>query len=321
MNITSCIPEQKHSLKGKLDWIEAQLIKEPTDLLITPQEYFGGVQQLLFEQKEPLSYKPEEVVEPIKDLCSKYNTGIIVGVLVQDDSLGQIRERAYLIEPHTGVVGSFDKIFLPAYDHINASGLMRVSPEEDMSLRARTYEICGAKVSVLFCWEVFSNHLWHALRSAEPDFLVNMVKFGIRAWPSKSKDDAGNAIVQGFGYGADGGWQERLHMGSTYDLAAPIVTSTNSWCQPKKAWPLCGVMFPWETDENSSTLWHPYPGESGDIQEVVNTTKIDPLYWRHIRKDKRSMYNAIGEWPDASSRGFTMMMKIKRMEAKLFGGK
>jgi hypothetical protein len=48
-------------------------------------------------------------------------------------------------------------------------------------------------------------------------------------------------------------------MGSTYDLAAPIVCATNAWRLPRKAGALAGVILPWEENERRSTLYRGPP--------------------------------------------------------------
>ena len=102
--------------------------------------------------------------------------GITVGALVDDPDLQERRERIYVIDPRAGVTGYVDKMFLPAYD---AKGKTDVHPETDFENRARVFDLCGARVGVLFCWEVHSGILWQAIARAQPEFVVSMIKFGV----------------------------------------------------------------------------------------------------------------------------------------------
>lgn len=314
MKILSCVPQQKYTFKDKLAWIDALAKEHKPDLFVTPQEYFGGVQQLFFNTGEPLVYSESAVLEPIVKLSKKHNMGIMVGALVNDERIRQHRERIYAVDPAAGVVGFVDKMMLPAYDHIDAKGLTRVVPESDFRKRAVAFEVMGARIGVLFCWEVYSDYIWHAIASAEPDFVVSMIKFGVQGWPSKGQDDSGNAVVKGFGYGNDGGWVERLIMASRYEVCAPIVCSTNSWDQPKRSRPLCGTIYPFDDHEN--TLWYPAKGERGQIEEHIVIDEFNPLEFRYMRGDKFKYNEATGDWPSGAVRARTMMWKIRRMERK-----
>lgn len=327
LRILTCVPKQKYTFESKLDWVDEQATKHKPDVFVCPQEYHSGVQSLFFEGKtnEKVSYTREEILDPYYELAKKHGMGITVGSLIDDPILQERRERIFVIDPVDGCTGFADKMTLPAYDHIDAKGRTRVSPELDMSLRAQAFPLLGARVSILFCWEVFSSFLWHAISRAQPDFVVSMIKFGVRGWPQKAKNDSGESIVTGFGFGDDGGWVERLQMASRWDLAAPIVCSTNSWDLPKKCGALAGVILPWEEKANKngpgrhSTLWES-AGKGNLDADHVQVDELDFLYWRYVRDHKFSLNKATGgEWPSSEARKYTMSWKVRRMERQFVG--
>jgi len=159
---------------------------------------------------------------------------------------------------------------------------------------------------------------------------LSLIKFGINGWPVKKKNDAGESIVTGFGYGKDGGWLERLHIAAKWDLACPIICSTNSWNLPNKAGALCGQILPWEEKEQKGdwprparkhTYWcstnEKPPG--APMNEHVQVDDVDYLYWRYIRANKFELNQATNEWPSSESREMTMRWKVERMERKFLG--
>ncbi len=324
LNVLSCVPEQRFTLKDKLAWIDEQASEHKPDLFVTPQEYFGGIQQLFFNTGEPIAYEEADVVEPIIDLARTHDMGIAFGALVEDRSLGERRERIYVVDPEKGVTGYVDKMTLPAYDHVDAKGKTRVYPETDLNNRAQAFYVKGARVGILFCWEVYSSYIWHAIARAQPDFVLSMIKFGVRGWPQKAKDEVTReSLVTGFGFGGDGGWVERLQMAAKWDLAAPIVCSTNSWNLPAKAGALAGVILPWEEKETEQrparkhTMW--MSEGRGQIQQRVQVDRVDFMYWRYIRDHKFTLAEQAGEWPSSEARNLTMSWKIRRMERKFLG--
>jgi hypothetical protein len=315
MKILSCIPKQVGSWNEKIQWLYNAADENPCDIFIMPQEYFGGIQNLLFDTSEPLHYQEPVIIEAMLAFAKVFNIGVAAGALIKDEQLNQVRERIYIIDPDNGVTGYYDKMMLPAYDHINAKGKMRVTPETIFSARRKKSYIKGALVSVLFCWEVWSNFIWHELCLAQPDFLINMIKFGVSGYPQKKKNSNGESIVTGFGYGDDGGWMDRLISAARFDIAAPIFSSTNSWNQPNRARPLCGMINPFGDD----TLWYPPKGTRGDIQEKIIVDEIDPFEFRYNRGSKYAMNEDLGKWPTSEARKQTMAWKIRRMERKMIG--
>lgn len=316
MKVLSCVPQQVYTFADKLKWLDRTAAEFKPDLFVAPQEYFGGVQQLFFNTGEPLHYPEAAITGPCGKLAKKHKMTLAIGALIKDEKLKQVRERIYLISNNGTVAGHYDKMILPAYD---IAGLTDVYPETDFAERAKVCEVDGLRLSIMFCWEVYSNYIWHALARAQPDMLLEMIKFGVCGWPQKGKDaKTGKDVVAGFGFGGDGGWVERLKMGSKFDIAAPIVCSTNSWDLPKRARPLAGVIYPFNED-HEDTLWYPGKGERGNIVEHVQVDEINPLEWRYVRENKHQYMDAVGDWPSGNVRAYTMMWKVKRMERTFAG--
>ena len=66
MRVLSCVPEQRFSFKAKVQWMDSIAKEHKPDLFVTPQEYFGGIQNLYFEQAagEKVAYAEEEISKP-----------------------------------------------------------------------------------------------------------------------------------------------------------------------------------------------------------------------------------------------------------------
>lgn len=329
LRVLSCVPEQKYKFQDKLDWVDRIANEHKPDLFVCPQEYHGGIQSVFFKDKtdEKLVYEENEITAPYLDLAHKHRMGITVGAVIRDPVSGENRERIWVIDPNDGVTGYSDKTMLPAYDHVDANGNAEIFPEQNLENRAQAFDCMGARVSILFCWEAFSGYLWHAISRAQPDMCISMIKFGINGWPQKEKV-AGKSIVKGFGFGGDGGWLERLQMAARWDLACPVICSTNSWDLPNKSGALCGTILPWEEkatkgeyaqEARVSAVWNSKEQGKGNIKEHVQVDQVDFLYWRMIRDHKFSLNEATGEWPSSEARSRTMNWKVRRMERQFVG--
>lgn len=347
LRVLSCIPGQTYTVEQKWDWIDKQAKAHKPDLFVTPQEYLGGVQTMFFKEaaSQPLSFTPQQILEPALRLAKKHSMAIAIGAVVDCPELNERRERIYVVDPDRGMTGYSDKFALPAYDDYRALGKPRLYPELNLENRAKAFYARGAYVGLLFCWEVYSNYVWHALCRAQPDMVLSMIKFGVKGWPSKGKDpNTGESTVEGFGFGGDGGWIDRLHMASKYDVMCPIVCSTNSWNLPNRSAPLAGVIYPYKkafqdtlhcaadavddsgvmTDEEApggrpDTLYHPAKGTRGTIVEHVQVDEIDYLYWRYMRDNKMRLFSLTGQWMPSEAREMTMQQKIQRMQRKAIG--
>lgn len=329
LRVLSCVPEQKYRFADKLAWVDQMAAQHKPELFVCPQEFHGGIQAVFFKDKtdEKMVYEEQEIVTPYLALARKHSMGITVGAVIRDPKSNENRERIWVIDPTLGVTGYADKMMLPAYDHVDAGGRAEVFPEQNMENRAQAFECMGARVSILFCWEVFSSYIWHAISRAQPDMVVSMIKFGVNGWPRKAKEN-GVSVVTGFGFGADGGWTERLQMAARWDVACPIICSTNSWDLPNKAGALAGMLLPWEEKETkgeyarparSSTVWNSLTLGKGKIPEHVQVDQVDFLYWRLIREHKFTLNEATGEWPSSEARHLTMSWKVRRMERAFVG--
>jgi len=317
MRILSCVPEQRFSLADKIKWLDSKCEEFKPDIFVTPQELFGGIQNLYYETGEPLHYHEEEVIEPMLELARKHDVGFYFGALIKDRVLDQVRERIYGIDPEHGMTGYQDKIHLPGYDHIEAKGKMRVSPETDYRNRITPIEVKGVRAGVLFCWEAYSSPVWYHIALGSPDLVVSMIKFGVASYPIKKKDpETGEHIVTDFGYGGGEDWMERLKMAARFDLACPIVCSTNSWNLKKRARPLCGTVFPYNEGD---TLTYPPKGAKGTIEETMVLDEFDPLVYRLGRKHITQYRAHFGEWPKGEMANRVMFYKVWRNDRKYLG--
>ena len=330
----SMVPKQRYSFVDKVSWLEEQIKRDKPDIVVTPQEFVSGVQCHFFadepDMDQKVAYSAEEFLEPFLELSKRYDVGICTGSLIDDPDLNERRERIYVIDPDRGMTGFSDKCALPGDDLIDAKGKTKVYPETDISKRAVTHYCKGVQLGILFCWEFGMNFVWHAICRSQPDIVISMVKFGKNGYPLKSKNEQKESIVTGFGFGPDGGWMERLQMAAKWDVACPIIASTNSWRLPNRAGAICGMLLPWEEKATKgefarparvSTLWDTSKekpaGET--MKERVQVDQVDYLYWRLLKGDKFAMFEQIGEWPSSEARALTMTWKTKRIERRLLG--
>jgi hypothetical protein len=315
VKILSCVPEQKRTFEEKLAWMETTIKKHKPNLLVTPQEFFGGIQNVWWNGGRDVAYEQNVVLDPVLKLSKKHGCGIAFGAVVFESNgdARMKRERVYVVDCGE-VKGYWDKMFLPAYDHIDVKGSIGITPCSSFEERMKTAEVQGARVNVLFCWEVFSNYLWHVLARSEPDIVLSMIKFGICGWPRKGMDEQ-SVFGRGFGYGSDGGWLDRLTMAARFDVACPIVCSTNGWDLPARARPLAGVISHYQKEEH--TLWHPPSGTRGLVQPQMVMTEVNHLFSRYSRENKHKLQSETNMWPTSEVHEATMMWKVKRREKEM----
>ncbi len=319
MKILSMVPVQHYTFEDKFKYISGLLRKHSPDMLVTPQEYFGGAVIRLHQ----LSFTQDELLPKLSRLANKYKCGLIVGVV---EKIGKINKEAiWFIDRDGSLKGTLYKFALPKYDHVLTKGYGDIVPELDFENRFRTFSICDINVTGFFCWEVYSNILWSGLSLCKPDIVFSMIKFGVNAWPVVKKNEkTGKKDVVDFGYGTwseNGGWIERLLMANKWQVKCPIVCSTNSWNIRPISMPLCGTISLID-GQAEHTFWHPAKEDKlKEIPEKIIVDEIDVNKVRYALKNKFEYKDMVGEFPPYSLGKFTMMMKINRLEDRLLTGK
>lgn len=308
MKILSCVPKQiVDDFQAKLDWLSGLFIKAvkmKIDIIVTPQEFFGG--DYMMPSRPAIK---EKNLLPYLEGMSK-ETGVALVTSLIEEEKGKRYERLWFIDKK--LKGKQTKLFEPAYT-VHRVGTYDLYPEVDFFNRFKTFNLKGAEVAGFFCWEVFSDFLMSGLALLEPDIVVTAIKFGANAYPKNVKDERGLKKIQEIKYtsGRDI-WYERLKMISEFEIKVPIVASTNSWGLRAKSKPMCGILYPYLdmdfveiTDEMLK-------------KDVISINDIDVEKVRGLREHKMAYYKRTGEYPDWSMAVYTMLMKIHRMERKIF---
>jgi len=288
MKITSCVPRQMDNAKDKLQFIRDTIEKEQSDIFLTPQEFFGGKHMM---PDKPI-WKEEEIIPTIEDMSKETGSAIIIGAVIGTN------QRLYFIDGKSK--GYINKIACPSY----ALKWYGLESETNMDSRFRTFKLKNVNVAGFFCWEIFSDILMAGLGTLEPDFVFSAIKFGISYYPKLHPDKSIDKCL----YCGGDIWKERLVMASKFELKCPIICSTNSWGLPKKSEALAGAIYPY--DNLDSTI--------ADGETII-TNEIDASHVRGLREHKFSHKERTGEFPDFSTAKYTMMMKIHRLEKRLFG--
>lgn len=314
--VLSCVPQQMNTTEDKLNWLVLQCETHKPDIIVTPQEFFGGAVQMMDKR----DFKFDEIFPQLSAICIKYTTAMAVGVQ-QKDKDGSNRTAIWFINEKGEYLGRVLKFALPRYDHVATKGFGQVSPETNLEERFKVFKFHDIYVTSIFCWEVYSDILWTGLGILKPDIVFSQIKFGPNAWP-KVETIEGKKAVTGFGYGRwnetdDGGWIDRLKMANVWQVKCPIVCSTNSWNLNPRSMPICGTISGID-GQAPDDHWYPRKADKlKEIPEKVIVTEIDAQRVRGAVKNKFAYQKAVGEFPPFSIGRFTMHLKINRIEDRL----
>jgi len=324
IRVLSCIPRQLSSFDEKLAWISFICEKYSPDILVTPQEFFGGV-YLMPHQK---SFDFCQLFPPLHNIARKYKVALVVG-LVEKQNNYLNKEVIWFINERGKYLGQIAKIALPRYDHVGAPGYGLIEPEMNWENRFVTFHMQGINVAAIFCWEVFSNVLWAGLSQAEPcpDVVFNLIKFGVNSWPRVRKNKQGLFEIVDFKYGIwpsscrEQPWIDRLYAASLWEVKRPIICATNSWNLRPRSLPLCGTVsiLPGQAE---NTLWMPQKKSTNDkqITEKIIVDVIDPLAIRAAVQNSFVYKEVVGQLPPMDLKKFAMLLKINRLERRLKDG-
>jgi len=308
MRILSCVPKQiEDDFQAKLDWLGdlfVKAVKMKVDVIVTPQEFFGGD----YIMPSHTAFKEKELLPYFEGMSKE--TGVALVTSLIEEEKGKRYERLWFIDKK--LKGKQTKLFEPAYT-VHRVGTYDLYPEVDFFNRFKTFNLKGAEFAGFFCWEVFSDFLMSGLALLEPDIVVSAIKFGANAYPKNVKNKDGLKEIQEIKYTSGRYiWLERLKMISEFEIKAPIVASTNSWNLRAKSMPMCGILYPYMkmnfmeiTDELLK-------------KDVLSVDDIDIEKVRGSREHKMAYKKRTGEFPPWETTVYTMLMKIHRMERKIF---
>ena len=303
----------------KLDWLKRVSHSHHPDILVTPQEFFGGAVMM----KHQRDFTFDELFPKLSKLCKKNNMALVVGVQQRDDD-GKNRTAIWFINEKGEYQGRVCKFALPRYDHVDTNGFGQVSPETDFEERFKTFQLHTLHVSAMFCWEVYSDILWTGLGILKPDIVFSLIKFGPNAWPKVKKLKGLNTVVD-FGYGRwaevdDGGWIDRLKMANVWQIKCPIIVSTNSWNLNPRCMPMCGTISGID-GQATNDVWYPRKVDKlKEIPEKIIVSEIDENAIRAALQNKWIYKDLVGQFPPMSIGRFTMHLKINRIENRILKG-
>lgn len=318
-SVLSMVPRQLYSYDEKLAWLRWAVKEHDVDLVITPQEFFGGA----YIMPDRKWFTKEELLPDLSDLCRSTKSSMVVGVC-EHRTDGNV-ESLWFLDHKGQLQGTVEKMALPKYDHVATRGYGHLIPETDISRRCSCFSVGGLQVAGIFCWEVYSTVLWAAISVAKPDLVANCIKFGVNSWPKVRKNSRSKQHeIEGFGYGSwseDGGWIDRLKIASLWEVRCPITTSTNTWRLRPISMPICGTWTGLD-GQGPRSMWHPRKDDK--IKEVPQQLIVDEINRdkvRGIRKNKWAYKEAVGEFPPMSNSKYTMLLKMARIEDRVLSGR
>lgn len=313
LRVLSCVPPQHYTLEAKLQWIDRTAGLNQPDIFATPQEFFGGD---VIMPNHP-TFEESELLGDLVALCESHDMALVTGVVEREDERNY--ERLWFIDPREGgLLGKITKFALPSYSLAKAGGTYQTYPETDFRNRSVIFNMRGAKIAGMFCWEVFSDFLWFALGRREPDVVFSLIKFGPMAYPKLTGNKEDGKRIESFGIASgENHWVRRLELASKYEVACPIICATNTWGLPAKSEPICGQV---EDLLGRSTLWKPPVwGGTDRCNSHVQVDTIDVAKVRASRLNAWKYRDIMGEFPPFARKEHTMWLKIRRIERTLDG--
>ena len=77
MKILTCIPRQLYNVEDKFKWLVSTIEEHKPDVLVTPQEFFGGMMMMA----DKPTFTEKELLPRLELLSKQYDCGLIVGVV------------------------------------------------------------------------------------------------------------------------------------------------------------------------------------------------------------------------------------------------
>ena len=270
---------------------------------------------------DDVAVTPEWIEKYVGDLAHKHQVHIGLGATTYREGVNT--EDYHYIDPSGRIIGYHSKMALPVQDTIIRNGASKVTPETDFDRASRVIELplLGLRIGTVFCWQVFFNEFWSALRRNRCNLVVHPIKFAPRAWYKKGTNPAGENTRIGFtqNSGSDKpeddslGWIRKLKYESEFK-ELPIAVTCNTWDGGAKYLALSGFV----DEVRQKTLLFDTPSVASS--EHVYVHEYDPTLYDELDHLSLEVYSRFkDDWP-ALMQG-TMRRKAVRLEQRTCDGR
>lgn len=328
VRVATCVPQQRWTIAGKLDWLDKALAANPCDLFLLPQEYFGGGSCREICRIKGIVTDDVPVTElwlqgNVAMLARKHKTHLGIGATVRhvdpETFAVKLTEDYIYFDDEGEYLGHHSKIALPKQDSIVTNGASGVTPETDLVKAVTPIHLpkLGIRAGTVFCWQVFFNKFWQSLADRQANLVVHPIKFAPRAWYVKGQNLDGQETRIGFtqNKGSDNfasdelGWIRKLKFESEFK-ELPIAVSCNSWEGGNEFLALHGFV-----DEVTDRTKLINISSTAEAADVVVATYDPALYDVPLSKLSLAVYAEFKDvWP-ALMKG-TMRRKAVRIEER-----
>jgi len=263
VRIVACIPTHHKDNKSKVDEIERKIIESDAEILVLPEEYFGGPTGTgrfeTFSTDSRLFYS-------LSNLASAHSCGLVVGAIEGDKS--RKYQALWFFNEKGKHVGTERKHNLARYEVFHYQLTRADSFDRDAHL------IKGTKGTGIFCWEIHDIRSRVSCDTAEPDWIANVIKFPLNCltkYDSTKSQMVLKEIARSEKVYLD--WVEKLKNLACDLITIVVVSSGTSFSlrsMPKGAKPLACIVHP--NDKVLNTLFHFDP--KNQVEESRKKSRI-----------------------------------------------
>jgi len=237
VRIVGCIPKYYKNNEAKLSEIERIIADSNANILLLPEEYFGGPDSI--GKLESFSTK-SKLFFSLSEIANRYSCGMTVGLIEEKDSR---KYQAMWFFDEKGVhLGTERKHNLARYELYNY-GL-----EKAENYDRHVYSMKGTKGTCVFCWEVHDIRARVACDEVTPDWILDAIKFPpdcLTTYVEESPQKTIKELIKSKETYTE--WLEKLKL-----LASDLITLVVATCgthfslcrPPKKARPIAAIIHP-----------------------------------------------------------------------------
>lgn len=261
VRIVGCIPLPKRDQKAKITEIERLITLSDADIIVLPEEYFGGLQP----DGRIISYNVCQLADKLEEIARGYDCGIVVGVVESEKD--KMYQALWFVDERGRFLGSERKYNLARYEI--QYGL---ASNDNHELRKQTYEIKNLRITGVLCWEIHDLQIRAACDFAKPDLLVDAIKFPINFFTVYKKLDGRYQLASL--HRSDTGYEEWVEKieGFSADSLSVVVASCNADFalreMPSTAKPLACVAHPSNMIQTARFLFGPKNNETQRISKI-----------------------------------------------------
>jgi len=245
IKLAVCIPYTKETVEEKIEEIERVADKSMADIVLFPQEYFGGPTKENGKWKIKSHSLRGPLFKKLKETTKEHNIGLAVGLIEKGtgENKGKLFQTLWFFD--SGKFKGLERKYNRAAYEMS---FYKLSESPERRVTKKPNKMKRTTGTGILCWEAFNFSMKAAIYDRSPDWVLDAIKFPTDYYPRKF-DEVNGITSFAKDEKSNRAWKEKLGNIATDCLTLVPYCSNATFSVfddilPDDATPMAGIILP-----------------------------------------------------------------------------